>query len=63
MGTDKKLDGYKRDLFDRYSEEINKAYEQAVRKALLMHKRANNPVAIYRDGKVVILQPGDIPVE
>ena len=63
MGSDKKLDRTKEDLFDRYSEEINKAYERAVRKALLMHKRAGNPVAVSREGKVVLLQPDEIPVE
>lgn len=47
-------------LFDRYSEEINKAYERAVREALLMHKRAGNPVPIERDGKLVWLQPEEI---
>jgi hypothetical protein len=63
MGTDKKLDGGDEELFDRYSEDINPAYERAVRKALAMHKRANNPIAVGRDGKVVILQPSEIPVE
>lgn len=35
----------------------------AVREALVQHKRAGNPVAIWRDGKVVWLPPEDIPVD
>lgn len=62
MGPDKKADDDKGDLFDRYSEEINKAFERAVREALLKHKQAGNPVAVWRDGKVVLLQPDEIDV-
>jgi hypothetical protein len=50
------------DLFVRYSDEINKAYERAVREALLKHKRAGNPVVVERDGKMVILQPEEIEI-
>ena len=39
------------------------ALRQAVREALLNHKRAGNPVASWKDGKVVLIQPEDIPVE
>ncbi len=59
MERDKKIE-LEDSLFDRYSEEINKAYERAVREALIMHKRAGNPVPIERDGKLVWLQPEDI---
>ena len=59
MEQDKKVEP-EESLFDRYSEEINKAYERAVREALLMHKRAGNPVPIERDGKLVWLQPDEI---
>ncbi|MGD9589662.1 MAG: hypothetical protein AB7Q37_14730 [Pyrinomonadaceae bacterium] len=62
MERDKKLEG-KEDLFVQYSDEINKAYKRAVREALLMHKRARNPVAVRVDGKLVILQPDEIPTE
>ena len=62
MEHDKKVDPAD-DLFVRYSEEINRAYERAVREALLMHKRAGNPVPIERDGKLIWLQPEDIDVE
>jgi hypothetical protein len=61
MERDKKVEP-EESLFDRHSEEINKAYDRAVREALLMHKRAGNPVPIERDGKIVWLQPYDIEV-
>lgn len=63
MGAGKKLNDTEQDLFIRYSEEINKAYERAVREALLKHKQAGNPVAVEVDGKLVILQPDEIPVD
>ena len=62
MERDTKVDP-SQDLFVRYSEEINPAYERAVREALLMHKRAGNPVPIERDGKLVWLQPDEIEVD
>lgn len=44
----------------RYEAEIDAACKRAVREALLMHKRAGNPVAVWRDGEVVLLQPDEI---
>jgi hypothetical protein len=41
--------------------EVTQRARQAVRDALREHKRAGNPVAIWRDGKVVILPPEEIP--
>jgi hypothetical protein len=38
------------------------ALRDSVRDALLDHKRAGNPVAIWKDGGVVWVQPEDIPV-
>ena len=35
----------------------------AIREALLQHKRAGNPVAVWRDERVVWIQPEDIPSE
>jgi hypothetical protein len=63
MKRDKLVKPEKQSLFERYSEEINPAYERAVREALLMHKRAGNPVVVERDGKMVILQPDEIEVD
>lgn len=42
---------------------IDDAINQGIRDALLDHKRAGNPVCIWRDGKVVWIAPEDIPVE
>jgi hypothetical protein len=42
---------------------IEGALVRAVRNALLHHKRAGNPVAAWRDGRVVWIAPEDIPVE
>jgi hypothetical protein len=39
-----------------------KAMKGAVRKALLQHKLAGNPVPIWQDGQVVWIPPEDIPV-
>ena len=47
---------------DGQFERIQNALAAAVRDALLRHKRDGNPVAIWRDGKVVWIDPRDIPV-
>jgi hypothetical protein len=41
---------------------ILRAMPQAVREALLVHKRLGNPVAVWRDGRVVWIPPEEIPV-
>lgn len=41
-------------------EKIDKAFQTAVKKALKRHKKAGNSIAIWRDGKVVILSAGEI---
>jgi hypothetical protein len=40
---------------------VEKAVKDAVRAALRHHKRVGNPVAQWRNGKVVWIQPKDIP--
>lgn len=50
-------------LLIEYSEEVDRAFKAAVRAALLKHKQANNPVAIWRDGKVVLLSPDEISLD
>lgn len=40
---------------------IDEAIREDVHRALLEHKRAGNPVAVWRDGKVVMLKPEAIP--
>ena len=38
-----------------------RAMQQAVREAIWRHKLAGHPVAVWRDGRVVWIQPEDIP--
>ena len=47
----------------RDGKEIDEAMKKAVQEALRQHKRAGNPVAAWRDGKTVWIQPEDIVVE
>lgn len=42
--------------------EIDEALRRAVREALIRHKKLGNPIAVWRDGKVVIVPPEEIPV-
>lgn len=63
MEPDKRLDKNEPDLFEKYGEKINHAYERAVREALRKHKLAGNPVAISRNGNVILLQPDEIDIE
>ena len=41
---------------------IDQALVESVKQALLEHKRAGNPIAEWRDGQVVLIQPEDIAV-
>ena len=42
--------------------EFDAAAKLAARKALWLHKAMNVPVSTMKDGKLVIIQPEDIPV-
>lgn len=42
------------------AEELADAVQKAVRAAVLGHKRAGNPMADWRDGKVVLVPPEEI---
>ncbi len=42
---------------------IREAMARGVREALRRHKQARNPVAIWRDGAAVWVEPDDIPVD
>jgi hypothetical protein len=42
---------------------IDRAVVQAVRDALLQHKRAGNPVPIWEHGQVIWIPPEEIDVE
>jgi hypothetical protein len=41
---------------------VDRALARAIREAVIAHKRAGNPIATWRDGKVVWVQPKDIKV-
>lgn len=42
---------------------ITRALRQAVREALLSHKRAGNPVAVWQNERVVWVPADEIPVD
>ncbi len=48
--------------FFRDAEEIGKHLQLAVREALRMHKCLGNPIAVWKDGKVVIVPPEEIEI-
>ena len=50
------------DYFAANAIEIGKVFQRAVNDALRMHKRLGNPIAAWRDGRVVIIAPEDINV-
>ena len=60
MAADKKLDLNVPDLLIRHHREVAEAAREAVRDALLRHKRERNPVVVERADRVVILQPEEI---
>lgn len=62
MEPDKKVGNENLNIFAQFGDRISEACERAVREALQRHKAAGNSVAVSRDGKVVLLQPDEIPV-
>lgn len=62
MANDRKIDLDTPDLLVKYRKLVKEAADEGIRDALADHKAAGNPVAVTRNGKVVILQPADIPV-
>lgn len=48
------------DLFFTHGKEIEGIFRHAVREALLRHKKLGESIAVWRDGKVVILSPDEI---
>ena len=44
------------------AEAIELILQEGVRQALLIHKRLGNPIAIWKDGKVVIVPPEEIVI-
>ncbi len=49
------------DLFTAHGKEIEIVLQKAVHRALLAHKRAGNPIAVMKDGKVILIPPEEIP--
>ena len=39
---------------------IQAVFQKAVQHALSVHKRLGNPIAVWKDGKVVIIPPEEI---
>lgn len=60
MEIDPKIDKSTPDLLVKYRHVVKAAAEKGIREALARHKANGNPVAISRNGEVVILQPDDI---
>lgn len=44
------------------AEEVLSAAREAVRHALILHKKLGNPICEWREGKVVWIQPEDIKI-
>lgn len=49
-------------LFMDHGKDIERVLQHAVHNALRMHKRLGNPIAIWKDGKVVIVPPEEIVI-
>ena len=50
------------DYFAERAKDIEKVLQRAVNHALLMHKRLGNPIAVWKDDKVVIIPPEEIVI-
>jgi len=50
------------DYFAEHAKDIEKVLQRAVNHALLMHKRLGNPIAVWKDDKVVIIPPEEIVI-
>lgn len=50
------------DYVSKHAIEIGEVLQRAVSHALMMHKRLGNPIATWKDGKVVIVPPEEIVI-
>ena len=50
------------DFVAEHAKDIETVLRRAVNHALLIHKRLGNPIAIWKDGKVVIVPPEEIVI-
>ena len=60
MANDRKIKRNTPNLLVTYREVVMKAAEKGVREALAKHKASGNPVAVSRNGKVVLLHSDEI---
>lgn len=51
------------DVAKRFDDEhrVDEMVKKAVRRALAENKKLKNPIAVWEDGQVKIIQPEDIP--
>lgn len=63
MGENKKITLDSPDLLVKHHKLIVGVYRKAVHDALLEHKKAGNPVAVWRKKKIVLLQPDEIVLD
>lgn len=52
-----------KNLFVEHRETIREVFGRAVRRALLEHKRAGNPVAVSENGQVIWVEPQNIKTD
>ena len=50
-------------LLVEHAKDIEKIFCEAVREAMIMHKRAGNTIAVWRDGQIRLIEAGDIVVD
>lgn len=50
-------------LLVEHARDIEEIFREAVRDALLMHKRAGNTIAVWRDGQIRLIKAEDIVVD
>ena len=54
---------YTADELRQQADELTAACQEAVREALLFHKRNGNSIAVWQDGRVVIVPPEEIVID
>ena len=62
MATELKIETSNPTLLVKYRDTVKAAMDKGVRDALAEHKAAGNPIAVSRDGKVVLIQLAEFDV-
>ena len=62
-GDDEECSRERKTILELMSEgdEMDRAVQLAVREALIRHKKLGESVAVWQDGKAVVLPPEEIP--